>query len=114
MTDVSFDRILSQEAAAWQKLIRRANKNKKYFKDKIVEIEIARILKIGRFMYHQPDSAIVEDVEGRVWEIPETSPGGLVSRWNVQEKMKFKIAVSKEGIVRAYPIPARDGNGHLI
>lgn len=60
------------------------------------EIEVVKVLDVGEYLYAPWwPVAIIEDTQGRRWEIPEE--GELVSRWDVEPGTKLKLVVTKEG-----------------
>lgn len=66
------------------------------------EIEVAKRLIIGEYLFGEPEVAIVKNPEGRIFAVPEDksliSKGRLVSRWDVRSGMKLRLTVDEEGI----------------
>lgn len=101
--------------AEWCLLIARAENN--VISDGISEIthniEVAKVLGVGYWDSKPPEVAVVEDTNGKVWLIPETTEcrggrKGLVSRHDVAPGMRFLLVVKKEVRIEftteAYPL----------
>lgn len=56
-------------------------------------IEVKKVLAVARRCLNRPGVAIIEDLEDRVWAIPEGK--GLVSRHNVREGTKLRLEVNE-------------------
>lgn len=70
------------------------------------DIEIAEILIIGLFPL-VPTIAIIEDTQGKIWSIPESSgnndkKNALVSRWDIRPGMKLRLEVTSPPSIPPY------------
>lgn len=84
----------------WSQLLREAeNGHEKNFTG-TVDITVAEELAFG-FYLEPAEIVIVKDTEGRIWVLNETHEDdsdlrGLVSRYNIQNGMQFRLKVLPE------------------
>lgn len=63
------------------------------------EIEVAEVMTVGMFACFLPEVAIVKDIKGGLWAIPEdrsSRKNRLVSRWSVRAGMRLGVEVTEE------------------